>query len=405
MGLGMIQSNAPPVDPIRPTPRVFREGAFTLGKPESFRSGEQQSAPGKNTDATGLSLSQDEIAEALQQFERQQAETAPERAYQEAGRKARMAQELASSINTHGPASSASDPAQIFASAMSSGASANAEAAARNIAPSTSEKPTPEAASTKRDNDESDSAVSGGEEARSPERTFMGALAAVAGQPSGENTQEARRSKKDGKDEPGEEEEKDEKSGSGEEDLSEEEQQEVQELQDRDREVRTHEQAHISAGGSLVAGGPSYEMTTGPDGKSYATGGEVQIDTSKGSTPEETISRAQRIRSAALAPAQPSAQDQKVAAKASQMETEARQEKAQQSSGDESDGSGKEDGGKGASTGAVNENAQQQKAEQSGEPGASSAQERLALHAADSYRKTSGVSVPAPYGSAFSFAV
>ncbi len=104
------------------------------------------------------------------------------------------------------------------------------------------------------------------------------------------------------------------------------EQAEVRRLQARDREVRAHEQAHQAAGGSLVSSAASYSYTTGPDGKRYATGGEVAVDTSEGRTPEETLRRAQQIRRAALAPAQPSGQDRAVAAQASQMEARARQE-------------------------------------------------------------------------------
>jgi len=117
--------------------------------------------------------------------------------------------------------------------------------------------------------------------------------------------------------------------GAGQE-LTAEESKELQELKARDREVRAHEQAHVSAGGGLVGGGPSYSKKTGPDGKQYAVGGEVQIDASEADTPEATIAKAQRVRAAALAPAQPSSQDHQVAAKASQMEAAARQKLAAQ---------------------------------------------------------------------------
>ena len=93
---------------------------------------------------------------------------------------------------------------------------------------------------------------------------------------------------------------------------------------ERDRKVRAHEQAHISAGANLVRGGASYSYQTGPDDRRYAVGGEVSIDASPGRTPEETISKAERIRAAALAPADPSAQDRGVAAQAGLMEAEAR---------------------------------------------------------------------------------
>lgn len=107
---------------------------------------------------------------------------------------------------------------------------------------------------------------------------------------------------------------------------SEEDQAEIRRLKQRDAEVRRHEQAHVSAGGAYVNGGPQYEFTRGPDGRQYATGGEVSIDVSPGRSPEETIQKARAIRSAALAPGDPSAQDRRVAAQASQLEAEARQE-------------------------------------------------------------------------------
>ena len=102
---------------------------------------------------------------------------------------------------------------------------------------------------------------------------------------------------------------------------------EVRELQARDIEVRAHESAHLSAGGGVVTGGASFSYQRGPDGKLYAIGGEVPIDAGEGTTPDETISKAQRIRTAALAPADPSPQDYKVAAMATVMEQNARVER------------------------------------------------------------------------------
>ena len=108
--------------------------------------------------------------------------------------------------------------------------------------------------------------------------------------------------------------------------LTPEQQRQVEALKKRDREVRQHEQAHLAAGRDLVRGGPSYTYETGPDNKQYAVGGEVTIDTTPGRTPEETIPKARHIRETALAPAEPSAQDRSVAAKASRMESDARHE-------------------------------------------------------------------------------
>jgi hypothetical protein len=111
------------------------------------------------------------------------------------------------------------------------------------------------------------------------------------------------------------------------EELTEEEKQQVSELKQRDAEVKAHEAAHLGAAGGLARGGASYEYQKGPDGQNYAIGGEVSIDSSAVTDdPEATIAKAQQIRSAALAPTNPSSQDYKVAAKASQMEAEASQE-------------------------------------------------------------------------------
>ncbi|MFB0934340.1 MAG: putative metalloprotease CJM1_0395 family protein [Propionivibrio sp.] len=120
--------------------------------------------------------------------------------------------------------------------------------------------------------------------------------------------------------------EKEESARSQSQQLSAEEQRQVRDLQATDSRVRAHEQAHIAAGGGLVEGGATFTYATGPDDKRYAVAGEVSIDTSPGRTPEETIPKAQRIRDAALAPADPSPQDRSVAAAATQMEGNARAE-------------------------------------------------------------------------------
>ena len=106
-----------------------------------------------------------------------------------------------------------------------------------------------------------------------------------------------------------------------------EEQAEIAKLRKRDQEVRTHEQAHIAAAGGLAKGKATLSLQRGADGKQYAVGGEVNIDTSPVSgNPKATIQKAKHIRAAALAPANPSAQDRAVAASASAMEARARQE-------------------------------------------------------------------------------
>ena len=117
--------------------------------------------------------------------------------------------------------------------------------------------------------------------------------------------------------------------------LSREEQRIVAELQAADTNVRAHEAAHMAAGGGLTSPA-SYTYERGPDNKMYAVAGEVGISTSQGNTPQESLNKAQTIRRAALAPADPSPQDLKVAAQAASMEMSARvqimQEKMAQNS-------------------------------------------------------------------------
>lgn len=100
----------------------------------------------------------------------------------------------------------------------------------------------------------------------------------------------------------------------------------LMELKKADAAVRAHEQAHLAAAGGLAKGGANFSYRKGPDGRRYAVAGEVAIDTSKGATPEETISRMARVRAAALAPADPSPQDRKVAQAAAMTMGEARVE-------------------------------------------------------------------------------
>jgi len=110
------------------------------------------------------------------------------------------------------------------------------------------------------------------------------------------------------------------------------EQLEIAKLVSRDQEVRTHEQAHAAVGGRY-AGAPSYTYERGPDGKRYAVGGEVGIDTSPiPSDPEATLRKMEVVIRAALAPAEPSAQDRQVAAQAQTQMVEARAQLAQQQS-------------------------------------------------------------------------
>ena len=112
--------------------------------------------------------------------------------------------------------------------------------------------------------------------------------------------------------------------------LSQEEKQQVAELKKRDREVRAHEEAHLAALGG-EGGSANYTYEVGPDGQRYAVEGEVPI--SIGEVPGDTratIEKARRIARAAVAPAQPSAADQRARAQAQQVEAKARQKLAEE---------------------------------------------------------------------------
>lgn len=106
------------------------------------------------------------------------------------------------------------------------------------------------------------------------------------------------------------------------------EQKEIRSLEQRDQEVRTHEQAHAGVGGSFT-GAPSYSFETGPNGKRYAVEGKVSVDLSVvAGSPEKTIAKMKKVQAAALAPAEPSAQDLRVAASAANAILEAQAELA-----------------------------------------------------------------------------
>ena len=109
-------------------------------------------------------------------------------------------------------------------------------------------------------------------------------------------------------------------------DLTEADLEEIQKLSARDAEVRAHEQAHKSAAGSH-GGAISLSYKQGPDGKRYAVEGEVPVDMSSVSgDPEATLAKMRQIQRAALAPAEPSSADRRVAARAAQKAAKAQRE-------------------------------------------------------------------------------
>jgi hypothetical protein len=99
----------------------------------------------------------------------------------------------------------------------------------------------------------------------------------------------------------------------------------LQQLKAIDREVRAHELAHLAVGGRYVTSGAQFEYERGPDGRNYAVSGEVSIDTSEiPGDPQATLTKALVVLRAALAPANPSAQDRRVAAQATSIIQQAR---------------------------------------------------------------------------------
>jgi len=94
-----------------------------------------------------------------------------------------------------------------------------------------------------------------------------------------------------------------------------------------DAHVRSHENHHLAALGADAAGGAVYDETAG----GYAVGGSVKVDLSPvPGDPEATIRKAQRIAAAAMAPANPSAADMRVAARAYALEMAARRDQLEE---------------------------------------------------------------------------
>lgn len=91
----------------------------------------------------------------------------------------------------------------------------------------------------------------------------------------------------------------------------------IRKLEARDREVRQHEIAHKVAAGRYAVSGPHYQYAKGPDGRSYAVGGHVRLNVAPvPGDPEATVEKMRVIRRAALAPAQPSSSDRRIASTA-----------------------------------------------------------------------------------------
>jgi hypothetical protein len=119
---------------------------------------------------------------------------------------------------------------------------------------------------------------------------------------------------------------REETQGTNSQELDRSEQRKLKKLEQRDQEVRQHEQAHVQAAGSLLVSGPHYEYVTGPDGNRYVINGHVNLDVSPEEEPKETARKADRIVRAALAPMNPSSDDYAIANNARRMKAKALQE-------------------------------------------------------------------------------
>lgn len=77
----------------------------------------------------------------------------------------------------------------------------------------------------------------------------------------------------------------------------------LKKLQDRHAEVVRHEEAHYREAGHLALSGPVLsDHVEGADGKMYATGGHVMINTSETGDPEKDLAHGKIIVRAAEAP-------------------------------------------------------------------------------------------------------
>jgi hypothetical protein len=91
-------------------------------------------------------------------------------------------------------------------------------------------------------------------------------------------------------------------------------------LQARDTDVRAQEVAHLVAAGGLADGVPTFLYQQGPDGRNYAVGGRMAIDTSPvAGNPRATLVKAEQIEAAALLSMDPSSQNENVAGLAQSM--------------------------------------------------------------------------------------
>jgi hypothetical protein len=85
----------------------------------------------------------------------------------------------------------------------------------------------------------------------------------------------------------------------------------LEKFKNKDAEIRTHEQAHASIGHTTSP--ISYNYQQGPDGKMYAVGGSVRMDTSIPDDPKAAAFKLDMLQKAASGPASLSGADNAIA--------------------------------------------------------------------------------------------
>lgn len=91
----------------------------------------------------------------------------------------------------------------------------------------------------------------------------------------------------------------------------------LQKFKSTDERIRSHEQDHAASG--LTRGAIQYNYQMGPDGKMYAVGGSVRLDTSVPNDPKEAQFKLDKIKDAASGATQMSGADAQIAISANLM--------------------------------------------------------------------------------------
>mgnify|MGYP000049342510 CR=1 FL=1 len=88
----------------------------------------------------------------------------------------------------------------------------------------------------------------------------------------------------------------------------------LEKFKNSDSSIRTHEQAHAANGNTTTP--IAYKYQVGPDGKMYAVGGEVRLDTSLPDDPKAAAFKLGHIQRASSAPSDMSGADANIAIQA-----------------------------------------------------------------------------------------